>query len=59
MSHMQQPSRIEIIIFYRNQIRKFEDLGLGKRTENGVKITDELMNATRRRLCQLQNKNLI
>ena len=59
MSHMQQPSRIEIIIFYRNQIRKFEDLGLGKHTENGVKITDELMNATRRRLNQLQNKNLI
>lgn len=46
----------DIIHFYRNQIAKFEKIGMGNKTEHNTIITDTLMEATRRRLLELQQK---
>ena len=40
--------------FYKKQLEKFEKLGLGKKTENGVKITESLIAITEKRLYQIQ-----
>tara|TARA_R100000458_G_C8107986_1_gene131932 strand:+ start:377 stop:568 length:192 start_codon:yes stop_codon:yes gene_type:complete len=42
--------------FYRSQLRKFESLGIGGVTDNGVTVTETLINATKRRLSQLVMK---
>jgi len=39
--------------FYRNQLERFKKIGLGNKTDNGVVVTEVLMEATRRRLSQL------
>tara|TARA_Y100000034_G_C6563111_1_gene243736 strand:- start:25 stop:354 length:330 start_codon:yes stop_codon:yes gene_type:complete len=46
-------SKLWVISFYREQLRKFEKVGLGKLTENDVKITNELIAITTKRLEEL------
>ena len=46
-------SRIFISKFYQEQLIKFDKLGIGKLTENGIKITPELIAITEKRLNQL------
>ena len=46
-------SKLSIIQFYRKQLIKFHNLGLGKETENRVLITENLINMTKMRLAQL------
>ena len=46
-------SKLWIIHFYQEQLNKFMKLGLGKRTENDVVITEQLIETTRRRLDKL------
>ena len=46
-------SKLWLINFYHEQLRKFKKLGLGNRTENDVKVTKRLINATERRLSSL------
>ena len=48
----------DIIYFYRGQLAKFHKIGMGNQTENGVTITDQLLDITRLRLDQLINKKL-
>ena len=43
-----------VIKFYREQLEKFYKIGIGKLTENGVKITPGLIKVTEKRLNQLQ-----
>ena len=45
---------VEVKQMYRDQLIKFNKIGLGNKTENGVIITDILINATKRRLGQLR-----
>lgn len=40
--------------FYREQLEKFEKLGLGKKTENGVTITQNLIDITEKRFYELR-----
>ena len=47
--------RLTMINFYKEQLKKFSKLGLGKQTEVGITVTDTLINATTRRLKQLQS----
>ena len=47
-----------IIAFYREQLRTFKKIGIGKKTRHGVVISDVLIDATKRRLEQLLNKKL-
>ena len=46
-------SKLWMINFYREQLRKFEKLGLGGLTEHDVKITEELVEVTKKRLRDL------
>ena len=46
-------SKLWLIHLYQEQLDKFNKLGLGKQTENGVKVTKELIEITQRRLSQL------
>ena len=46
-------SKLWLINMYQEQLDKFAKLGLGKLTENGVKITKALINTTRKRLEEL------
>ena len=46
-------SKLWMINFYREQLRKFNKVGLGKFTENDVKVTDKLIAITRKRLEEL------
>ena len=41
-----------IASFYRDQLEKFNKIGLGKVTEFGTKITPQLIDITRKRLSQ-------
>jgi len=49
-------SSLSLIAFYRNQLIKFDKIGFGRETEFNVVITENLINSTKRRLCQLINK---
>ena len=44
----------EIRLMYKEQLDKFAKIGLGNKTENGVVVTDTLIEATKRRLNQLR-----
>ena len=45
-----EPKRYDAIRdVYKNQLRKFEKLGLGNYTEYGVKVTPELIRITQKR----------
>ena len=48
----------DIIYFYRSQLVKFHKIGMGNKTENGVTITDRLLDITNLRLSELINKKL-
>ena len=47
-------SRNYLALFYSNQLDKFNRLGMGNETENGVVITPTLIKTTERRLNQLK-----
>ena len=47
-------SRNYVALFYSNQLDKFNRLGMGKETENGVVITPTLIKTTERRLNKLK-----
>ena len=47
-------TRAFIARFYKDQLIKFNKIGIGKETENGVKVTPNLIEITRDRLYQLQ-----
>ena len=46
-------SRLFIIEFYRDQLKKFEKIGLGKETEHGTRVSKKLIKTTKKRLRQL------
>ena len=46
----------DIIYFYKQQIERFEKIGIGNRTEFNTVITERLINVTLRRLHELQFK---
>ena len=48
----------EVRDFYRKQLKKFEKLGIGKRTENGVEVTQSLMDITRKRYLEVCKSTL-
>ena len=48
----------DIIYFYRGQLAKFHKIGMGNQTENGVTITDRLLDMTKFRLDELINQKL-
>ena len=47
-------NHLDVIRFYKEQIMKFEKLGLGKETEFKVTVTQSLIDCTKERLMQLQ-----
>tara|TARA_Y100000310_G_scaffold125271_1_gene124053 strand:+ start:458 stop:706 length:249 start_codon:yes stop_codon:yes gene_type:complete len=46
-------SRCTIVEFYRNQLLKFEKIGIGKETEHGTRVSKKLIKTTKKRLRQL------
>ena len=46
-------SKSWLINMYQEQLDKFAKLGLGGETENGVRVTKDLINTTRKRLEEL------
>ena len=46
-------SRCFIVEFYRNQLEKFEKIGMGKETEHGTRVSKKLIATTKKRLRQL------
>jgi len=46
-------SRLWLINFYREQLSKFKKIGIGRRTEFGVKVTKKLIETTEKRLAKL------
>jgi len=46
-------SRGHIIEFYRDQLLKFEKIGIGKETEHGTRVSKKLIKTTKKRLRQL------
>ena len=46
-------SRCSIVEFYRDQLEKFEYIGIGKETEHGTKVSKRLIATTKKRLRQL------
>ena len=46
----------EIIRFYKQQLKKFKELGIGKQTEFGVRVTKKLIAVTNKRLNMLAVK---
>ena len=46
-------SKLWVINFYQEQLNKFAKLGLGKLTEFDVKVTEELISTTQRRLNEI------
>ena len=43
-----------IASFYRDQLKKFNSIGLGGTTEFGVRVTEDLVSITKKRLHQLK-----
>ena len=43
-----------VALFYRDQLKKFKKIGLGKQTEYGIEITRRLIKATERRFKELK-----
>ena len=46
-------TKLSIVDFYRKQLAKFNEVGLGKKTEFNVTVTKELIEITQNRLAQL------
>jgi len=55
---IQTGSRQYIIRFYREQLRKFDKIGIGKRTEWDVVVTQTLIDITKKRLDQIVIKGI-
>ena len=53
MRTVQRSSQNEIVNFYRAQLRKFDNLGIDKKTENNVVVPQELIDVTKKLLTQL------
>ena len=51
-------SHAYIVRFYREQLRVLDKIGLGNYTEYGVKVTQRLIDITRKRLDQLVIKGV-
>ena len=47
-------SKSYIANIYKDQLKYFEKVGLGKLTSNGVKVTKSLINITKKRLYELR-----
>ena len=47
-----------IIAFYKEQLRRFEKIGIGNKTEFRTVITEQLLAITRKRLSELQDQKL-
>ena len=45
---------IEVRKMYKDQLIKFDKIGLGNKTENGVVVTEILIETTKHRLNQLR-----
>lgn len=67
MATASQRARDNIIAVYRSQLRKFKDLSVydddgnflfGRTTEFGTKVTEQLIDITKKRLFELINDNL-
>jgi len=54
----QTGSRQYIIRFYREQLRKFDKIGIGQRTEWDVEVTQLLIDITKKRLDQIVIKGI-
>ena len=52
-------SRSNIAMFYEAQLKKLKKLGIGKSTDNGVMVTQSLINRTDKRLQELKGKLFI
>ena len=48
----------EIIKFYKEQLEKFYRIGVGNKTEFRTVVTDHLIDITKKRLLELQQKRL-
>lgn len=48
-------NKLSLINFYREQLLKFNKLGVGNRTETNILITEKLITCTRRRLNELSS----
>ena len=44
---------MNVVRFYREQLKSFDKIGIGNKTNSGVVVTHELINITNRRLNQL------
>ena len=53
-SKEQEFSRTYIASFYKSQLEKFAKIGIGNDTENGVIVTQNLIDITNKRLLQIQ-----
>ncbi len=51
---MYHKSRNVLYKFYLQQLRKLEKIGIGKKTEHNIVVTEKLINATKKRLRQLE-----
>ena len=45
---------METILWYEDQLKRFNKIGLGNKSEFGTIITNKLVNATKRRLNNLR-----
>ena len=48
----------DVIKFYKEQLRKFDKLGIGKETEHGTVVTERLIQNTEDRLYELQFQSI-
>mgnify|MGYP000176364675 FL=1 len=46
-------NKLSLINFYKEQLQKFNKLGIGNRTEKDILITDTLIRRTKKRLGEL------
>ena len=46
----------DVIYFYKSQLERFYKIGIGNRTEYNTVVSDRLLDATLRRLTELQGK---
>jgi len=46
-------SKLWVIDFYRKQLERFKEIGIGNETEFGSVVTDKMLRATEKRLSQL------
>tara|TARA_R100000781_G_C4067278_1_gene123230 strand:- start:911 stop:1144 length:234 start_codon:yes stop_codon:yes gene_type:complete len=54
MKTEQEFTRAYVLNFYKKQLIKFEKIGIGNETENGVIVTQALIDTTNKRLQEIQ-----